>query len=128
MHSLSRRAAILSVTIAFCLACSGIVEPLTPEPEPEPRPDPAENADQCKKFHGAAVPMNQGIIVKCSKKSVTIDHGEDGRPWRWEYLDLYKKKGWSITDPESGNPVATKGAEKLIFLASDNEVTIEFSK
>jgi len=123
MNRYRLRFGALAVSISLCLACGGVLEP--PEPEPEPRPDPAENADQCKKWKGAALPMNNGIIVKCAKKSVSIDHDEDGRPWRWEYVELYKKKGWSISEPETGNPVATKGEEKLTFLSSGNEVTIQ---
>jgi len=122
--SLSRtQVFLLGTTLSFGLACAGL-----DQPAPAPRPDPVGNATQCTTFRGTGLPMDPGVIVACSKKSVTIDHGEDGRPWRWKYLERYKAEGWTLSDPDSGNPVAVKGEHRLVFHASGNEVTIEVRK
>jgi len=113
----------LSIVLGVGLACGG-----ADVPAPAPLPDAAENADECKTFRGTAVPMDGGVVVSCSKKSVTLDHGIDARPLRWEYLEHYKRDGWSLADPMDGNPVAVRGQDKLVFLADGNQVTVQRSR
>jgi hypothetical protein len=113
----------LAIPVSFGLACGGV-----DSPPKAPLPEPVDNAGDCATFKGTPLPMTGGSIVDCSKRSVTIDHGEDARPLRWDYLELYKANGWSLSDPDSGNPVATRGAESLLFLADGTRVTVKTRK
>ncbi len=115
----------LSVSIAICLACSGLGDG---EPDPPERPEPAENAKECESWNGGKLPMRDGIIAECSPEKVVIDHGKDARPIRWEYLEIFRKKNWNPGEPEKGNPVLFRGPDKLTFLSSGNAVTIKFSR